>query len=67
MSCTDDEFYSRVATKLAKFAAILSSDIGCDDCPAHKACTRFEDKNVTCEDVFLKAARLAVKEEMDAD
>ena len=59
-----DDFEARVAVKLAKFAAILSSDIGCDDCPAHKACTRFENKNISCEDVFLKAACLAVEKEI---
>ena len=61
------EFEVRVAAKLAKYASILSRDIGCCDCPARKACTLSENRNIDCGDIFLKAAYLAVeKEEMDA-
>ena len=61
------EFEGKVVAKLAKYAAILSRGIGCNDCPCHKICTRYENKNISCEDVFLKTAYLAVEEEIDAD
>ena len=57
------EFEVRVAAKLAKYAVKLSWNIDCSDCPAHKACTRSENRNITCGDVFLKAAYLAVEKE----
>ncbi len=59
------EFEGKVTAKLAEYAAILSRDIGCNDCPCHKMCTRYENKNISCKDVFLKTAYLAVEEEMD--
>lgn len=60
------EFEARVSAKLASYAATLSRDIGCNDCPCHKTCTRYENKNISCKDVFLKTAYLAIEEEMDA-
>lgn len=57
------EFEARVAAELAKYAAKLSWNIGCDECPAHKACTLSENKNIDCGDIFLKAAYLAIEKE----
>lgn len=58
------EFEGRVAAKLAEMHQHIQSWGGvCDECPAYNECS----ETPSCKSKFLKYARLAVEEKMDAD
>ena len=61
------EFQSRVAAKMAKYAAMQSQQYGCEDCVCTKAGVCYNGIKKECVEIFLQTARIKVEEEMYAE